>query len=368
MSHAEREADEERRPAVEWAHVADGIGLAGFGVFLLLAMNNGLPPGFWLDALSFWPVLLVSAGIRVIFERSPLPWGVLLGPLVVLGTLSWLAWGHPPEVAPPGEWREVAAARPNGVREVRLGVEGAGARVRVEAQALAPETLATGRVASRGDRARLRETNDDDILGLRLAGQTGSVVFLPGRKAVWELSVADDVPLDVHLDAIMSRSELDLRRGDVAGVRADGPFQAVVLRLPPPRKRVSVTLASPFCSYHLLVPDGTPVHLGDHFPVSLVSRGPARDELLAADVPGYDVAFEGPFGSLTIEEEPLAEGVTRPERTRAAQPSEAGSDDEATRPPAEAPASPATERAPVEAPPHGGDRGGSGDRALAPPP
>jgi hypothetical protein len=337
---------------VDWGRVADGIGLAGFGVFFLLAASRGLPDGFWLDALSFWPVLLVSAGIRVIFERSPLPWGVVLGPVVVLGTLSWLAWGHPPEAAPPGEWREVSAARPEGVREVRLGVEGAGARVQLEARALAPATLATGRVASRGDRARLTETTDDHTLGLRLQGQAGGVVFLPGRKAAWELAVADDVPLDVHVDAIMSRSELDLRRAEVTSVRADEPFQVVVLRLPPPRKRVSVTLASPFCSFHLLVPDGTPVHLGDHFPISLVSRGPARDAPIADDEPGYDVTFGGPFGSLTIEEEPLPEGVGRRESADEPSPAASGPDDaEGARPPAEAPASPVPKRRPAEASP-----------------
>jgi len=332
--------------------VADGIGLAGFGVFFLLAANHGLPDGFWLDALSFWPVLLVSAGIRVIFERSPLPWGVVLGPIVVLGTLSWLAWGHPPRVAPPGEWRDVAATRPEGVRAIRLDVEGAGARVRVDARALPSATLATGRVASRGDRARLRETSDDHTVALRMEGQTGGVVFLPGRKAEWELAVADDVPIEVSLNTIMGRSELRLEGGEVSAVDADGAFQVIVLRLPAPKRRVGIDLGGPFSAYRVIVPDGTRVHLGDHFPMSLLSRGPARDEPLAEDEPGYDVTFGGPFGSLTIEEEPLPEGVRR--RESADEPSSAasGPDDAAgARPPAEAPASPVPKRRPAEASP-----------------
>jgi hypothetical protein len=138
----------------------------------------------------------------------------------------------------------------------------------------------------------------------------------------------------------------------VTSVRADEPFQVVVLRLPPPRKRVSVTLASPFCSFHILVPDGTPVHLGDHFPISLVSRGPARDAPIAEDEPGYDVTFGGPFGSLTIEEEPLPEGVRRRERADEPSPAATGPDDaEGARPPAEAPASPVPKRRPAEASP-----------------
>jgi len=361
MSGSESTRNHDAGAGVDWGKVADGIGLAGFGVFFLLATTRGLPPGFWLDALSFWPVLLISAGIRVTFEKSPLPWGVVLGPLVVLGTLSWLAWGTPPSIAPPGEWRAVSAVRPEGLDAARLEVRGVGARVLVEARALGAGVLAEGRSASRGDFARLREVNEPrgeidapreasegseprdatpptarNTITLRLEGHGGGATVVPGRKSIWELAVAQDVPMSVDLGGVMSRSDLRLERGVVSGVEARGAFQAVVLRLPPARGRVAVELGGPFCAFHLIVPDGSRVHLGKTFPMSLVFRGPATDEALGEDEPGYAVSFGGPFGSLTIEEAPLPEGVWVP--PPAASPAR----------PAEAPPDPGL---PAEAPP-----------------
>jgi hypothetical protein len=94
MSPGSQDPDRESpRPAADWGRVADGVFLAGLGAFFLLATTRGVPDGFWVEAVSFWPVLLVSWGIRIVFEKTRMQWGVLLGPAVVLSTLFWLAWG-----------------------------------------------------------------------------------------------------------------------------------------------------------------------------------------------------------------------------------------------------------------------------------
>jgi len=315
--------------STDWGRVADGIGLAGFGIFFLLATTRGLPPGFWLDALSMWPVLLVSAGIRIIFEKSPLPWGVVLGPLIVLGTLGWIAWGHPPAASPPGPWRAVSASRPPGLEQVRLEVRGVGSRLDVESRALPPSELAEGRVAARGDAGGLVERHGESVTSLRIEGEHGGAIFVPGRKSVWELAMADDVPMEIALDAIMTRAVFHLERGAVTRVDAHGPFQSVELRLPPPSlpEPVRIELKGPFCAFHVVVPEGTSVRLEKSVPFAVVMRGPARDDA-PKEGPGYVVSVVGPFGIATIDEEPLPEGVVP--RPIAPAP-------ETARPPAEAP-------------------------------
>jgi hypothetical protein len=324
---------ERERGLVDWGRVADGVGFAGFGVFLLLSTVHGLPPGFWLDALSFWPVLLVSAGIRIIFDRSPLPWGALLGPLVVIGTLCWLAWGSPPQAAPPGEWHAVSAPRPPGVERLTLRATSIGGRLEIEARPLGPDLLARGRSASRRGRAVFRDTVEDHEVKLRLEGrQGGGVIVVPGRKELWQLAVADDVPLRVDIDCVMVRSDLRLEHGRVSGVEAKGPFQATELRLPAPHERVGVHLAGPFGSFTVVVPEGVPVHVqGPDAPFNLIFRGPARDRPIG-DEPGYEIRFDGVFCSLSVEEGPPAAAPGPPPPAEAL--------------PAAAPASPA------EAPPH----------------
>jgi len=326
----------EERPGVDWGPVADGIGLAGFGVFFLVATTMGLPPGFWLDAISFWPVLLVSAGIRVIFDKSALPWGVVLGPLVVLGTLSWLAWGTPPTAAPPGDWRGVSASRPEGLVSAKLEVRGVGARVEVEARGLESGLLAEGRSASRDDEARLRQSDQDGQVTLRIEGHGGgTTVLLPGRKALWELAVAEEVPLEVDVSGVMMRSDLRLERGEVTALGAHGPFQALHVVLPRPRQAVDVRLDGPFCAFHVVVPDDSRVRLREGAPFNLVFRGPARDEPLENE-PGYDVHFGAVFSSLTIEEKAVGGASPRAE----SDPDAPAAESPSGQPPAEAPPSP----------------------------
>ena len=67
-------------PKADWKRAADGIGMAGIAVFLLLNTTGVLPWSFWIDAIALWPLLIMSAGIKIAFEKTRAPWLVLLGP------------------------------------------------------------------------------------------------------------------------------------------------------------------------------------------------------------------------------------------------------------------------------------------------
>jgi hypothetical protein len=55
---------------LDWPKVAEGLNLVGIGCFLLATTMGLLPWSFWLDAVAFWPVLIIAVGVRVAFERS----------------------------------------------------------------------------------------------------------------------------------------------------------------------------------------------------------------------------------------------------------------------------------------------------------
>ena len=86
-------ATEAARPTADWARAAEGIQLAGIAVFLLMNTMGVLPWSFWLDAIALWPVLIMSAGVRIAFEKTRAPWLLLIGPVLVLGSLAWVASG-----------------------------------------------------------------------------------------------------------------------------------------------------------------------------------------------------------------------------------------------------------------------------------
>jgi hypothetical protein len=343
------------RPRADWGRVADGVFLAGLGVFFLTATVRGLPDGFWIDAVSFWPVLLVSAGIRLVFDRTVLAWGVVLGPLVVLTTLFWLAWGERPEPLPPGEWHEISANRPPGARQARVRAELAGVEVNLLARSLEPGLLAAGRAASRDRTPTLRvDESDDGETTLRLRGRQGGFLMLGTRREVWELALDDDLPLSLDLEGTFIRTSADLRTGRVNGAQVSGAFNASLLRLPPTADPVNIHLEGAFSTFDVTVPEGTPLRIqGPGFPLNWVQKGPAQDGHSNENA-GYNVIVDGAFCVVDIDEGPAPEGgwpaarpahaptteETRPEDTPAdedgaAPPPE--DPDGGTRPPAEAP-------------------------------
>jgi hypothetical protein len=303
----DREADA-RRPRADWGRVADGVFLAGLGVFFLTATVRGLPDGFWLDAVSFWPVLLVSAGIRIVFDRTVLAWGVVLGPLVVLATLFWLAWGERPEPLPPGEWHEVSADRPPGTRHARVSAELAGVEVNLVTRSIEPGILATGRAASRDLTPTLAVDEADGETTLRLRGRRGGFLMLGTRREVWELALDDDLPLSLDMEGTFIRTSADLRTGWVADTRVSGAFNASLLQLPPTADPVNIHLEGAFSSFDVTVPEGTPVRLqGPGFPLNWVHKGPAQDGH-SDEEDGYNLIVDGAFCVVDIDEGPAPEG------------------------------------------------------------
>ncbi len=296
------------RPQADWRRVADGVFLAGLGVFFLLATSRGLPDGFWIEAASFWPVLLVSWGIRIVFEKTRLAYGMVLGPAIVLGTLFWLAWGDRPELPPPGEWQALSVDRPEGLDRARVQVHLGGVSVDLDARPLPPTLLAEGRVAARDNATRLHLIDEEGEATLRLEGRSRGILLIGLRHEIWELGVTDELPLSLDLRGAGVRADFDLRRGHATDSRVRGAFNTVTLRLPRTAEHVTIQLKGAFNSFDVIVPAGTPVsYEGPGFPIGWVDEGPAV-EGLSEDEPGYHLILDGAFSSLDIDEGPAPEG------------------------------------------------------------
>jgi hypothetical protein len=290
-------ATEPARPRADWARAAEGIQLAGIAVFLLMNTTGVLPWSFWVDAIALWPVLIMSAGIRVAFEKSRAPWLLLLGPVLVLGSLAWVASGSRLDVAT-GPWQPQRSARPEGTSNVELWADLFGSRLRLESVATLPAaTLVDGRsLAGEGD-ARVLVEKSGDTAQVRIRGAHPHVFFLPGRKQRFELQLPSDLPLRFRVNGVMVRSQLDLSRGSFAGGRIEGVFLATDLRLPGPSEPQRIRVGGVFNSLTLTVPEGTPVRVhGPGLPFNAVDRGNAGD----AGRPGYDVNVEGIFTAVDV--------------------------------------------------------------------
>jgi len=153
---------------IAWRRVSRGLSFIGFGVFLFLSTQGLVHRGFWMDALAYWPVLLIALGLRVMFDRSKAPWGVLLSSLVIMAPLSFVAWRGPEP--PPADWQTVEAVRDPHVETWSLDARMALADLDFRAGSVAPGMLLQGRMApsnrgsvrlvGRGDSARVSLHDD----------------------------------------------------------------------------------------------------------------------------------------------------------------------------------------------------------------
>ena len=298
-------------PKADWKRAADGIGMAGFAVFLLLNTTGVLPWSFWADAIALWPLLIMSAGIKIAFERTRAPWLVLLGPALVLSGLAWVATGARSDV-PLGPWKsEGPLPRPEGAKHVKLDLKMFGSRLQVTARELEDGALADARSIERGASASLSVKREDDTAHVRLDASEGrGVVVLPGRRQRWELGVPTELPLSYSIHGAMVRSRFDLGRGRFEGGQIDGVFLATQVTLPAPSATVKLRLNGVFNALRINVPEGTPVRVhGTGFPFNAVKRRVVGAE----GQPGYEIDVDGIFNAVDIETRPADDtGVPAP--------------------------------------------------------
>ena len=240
----------------------------------------------------------MSAGIKIAFERSRVRWLVLLGPVIILGGLAWLASGHRPEVAA-GPWVAENLSRPQGTERVELEAGLAGARLHLTAADDLPQgSLVEGRSHGRGDSVRFEVDANEGTAKVHLGGgKKHHVVFMPRPREGWDLRLPARLPLRVRLSGAGVGGDFDLTAAPLDGLVTEGVFIGVDARLPAPRKDTEIRMNGVFNSLNLTVPEGTPVRVhGPGLPFNAVNRGVRGAE----GRPGYDVSAQGIFSAVEV--------------------------------------------------------------------
>jgi hypothetical protein len=282
---------------VAWRRVSRGLLYLGFGILLLLTTLDYLSWWFWCEALTFWPVLLVGLGIRLIFERSPAPWLILLSPLLILGTLTYVAQAD--VVDAPFGWESVSASRPEGVDRWSLHGLLVLARVEMKSGPLSEDLLVDGRSSS-GWRRGLRVSERGDSARVRLGGRHWdgwSIRFLPDHRERWDLELAEDLPLSLALDSAFVSGEVDLETATLTRAELEGAFNDLVLTLAKPESDVRLRFEGAFNQIELVVPPSTPVSVSTDGFLNVVD---GRSNAPRLGDPGYRVRVDGAFNRVVV--------------------------------------------------------------------
>ena len=289
-----------------WVRVSRGLYLVGFGTFLLLTSQGMLPRTFWIDAAAYWPVLLVAIGLRLLFERGRAPWLVLLGPLLVLGTMLHVAL-RPAGAGHEGDWTAVRLERPadasGWTMEGRLAI----ASLDVESRRLPRNVLAEGRTTEAGRHSvRVEQTAGGRVRVTNSEAKHVLIVLPGGRRARCELGVAAALPLTLDLDLAFTATRLDLPATPVSRLAIDGAFNDLSLRLGAPAADVHLDFDGAFNQMEIEVPAGTPVRTESGGFLNLVDQekdgdgSDRRSGMGRADAPAYRLNLDGAFNRVVV--------------------------------------------------------------------
>jgi hypothetical protein len=301
MSDKDRAGDDSGRPrGVRWTRVSKGFYLLGFGTFLLLTTQDILPFSFWGSLLAYWPILLVAIGIRLLFQHGPAPGLVLLSPVLVLGTMMYVAMQEPGSAAATGDWVAVRADGPSAAPDLTLEGELAMARVDVTSRRLARDVLAEGRATESGRQSvRVEEDRQAGRVKLTNSWNDGVSLAFPGKSARCELGVTSAAPVNIDFDMAFTRTRIDATAGPVKRSEVEGAFNDVTLRLPEPSEDVSLYFKGAFNHFVIEVPDTTPVRVSSDGFLNL-TNGRSRRKRPPSGSPGYRVDVEGAFNRLVV--------------------------------------------------------------------
>jgi hypothetical protein len=286
------------RTALSWKHATDGMQLIVIGVFLTLTTQGILPWSFWMEAVALWPVLLVGAGLRLIFERSRMPWVMLLSPVLIAAALVWLARGGQPAHVN-GPWVAREAAMPADVSSWKLQAKGFMGRVDVQARPLEDGLLARGMSSSRegNERVEVRKREDRAEVILR-NGESWGWVGGSSRRHSWKLDVSPDLPMSLEVGGAGGTGQIDLGRGQLSGAKVEGAVNNMELQLPVPKEPTTLRVEGIFNTVRLLVPPGVPVRTRTDGLLNAV------DPPASGQGPEYIVRVDGIGNAVTIVEAP----------------------------------------------------------------
>ncbi|MFQ5718903.1 MAG: LiaI-LiaF-like domain-containing protein [Acidobacteriota bacterium] len=292
-----------------WRRAGRGLLVIAVGVCLLLNTGGWLEWSFWMELAALWPVALVALGIRLLFDRSRMPAAVLLSPLLILATMGWVAVRSPRAHAAVGRSVTLAVGRPPSLERWTLDGRIAYGELVVRSDPAAGAALVSGHAIGARTSDPVRSYAGDTSARVRFGERSRRQLITIGMPLVrwsrWELSIAEDLPLDVDLQMALADGDLDLSNIEIGDLELRGAMNAVAIHLGVPSRDVRIDLEGAFNHFTLHVPPSVPVRLRSDGLVNLA------DGTGGGSGPGYRVRLDGAFNQFDVKRDLAAAGTAQ---------------------------------------------------------
>ncbi len=235
--------------------------LVGIGVILLLNTLAIVDWNIWRSLLNLWPILIIAAGLDILFGRRSALGSLIVGIILmalVLGGI-WLIAGQ----YQAGDGITHTIEQPlDGVTKAEINiVAGAGTLV---LNALADnDLLIKGRVELRSDQ-QLNEKYEvsSGVASYAIDSTNPDFILLGGFKALedWKLDLNRDIPIVLTLSTGVGQSQLDLQRLNLIDFQLKAGVGSIDL-LMPQRGKVRAELSGGVANMTIEIPKNVGVKL-----------------------------------------------------------------------------------------------------------
>lgn len=179
--------------------------------------------------LKLWPLLLVAWGIGLMTRNTKLSFLGFLGPLILLFALAYVVWGYHHV----GEDEQAAfslSQELTDIEEANVAIKFAGGRLNVKRGSTL--NLIDAELESRADSAEPRLSYfEEDGVGYASLRRRGATHSGPGMGNRWNVTLTDQIPLQMRIVSEGATSFLDLGGLLIADLDVDAAASRVNARI-----------------------------------------------------------------------------------------------------------------------------------------
>jgi len=283
----------------------------GIGSLFLLANLGRIELDIWQVILQFWPIVIISIGLDIIFSRqirNRTAFAPILGLILVaalVGGMIWFAGNRSPALP---EKQVMQSAE--GVEEADLQLNAVAGILRLDT-IHNPDVLLTGTVRLSRMEDLIQEGDVQSgtaVVNLSSEGFTLLPTFSWRANPSWNISLNDQIPTSLGVDMALGENHLDLRSADLTKLEVSNVMGKTTVVLPQ-NGNYQVDLSGVMGEVTVMIPAGMSIELELDPLITTISvpDGYSRDgdwvrSPTAGSNPSVYVKVSQLIGSIRIEE------------------------------------------------------------------